>query len=610
MWSPAGDVVATGSARADGEVTVRDARDLTVVDTIAAHDGELTGLAFSADGSALATTGTDGRLRVWDMVSGTQVLETGPGGDATVRGPSFSHDGTEIAMAVPDRETVLVADAGTGTVVAEIPTIGTPVDTAISSDGDVAYAIPGTRAALTTFDREAQRVDIITGLDGDVHGVAYQPGGGLIASDVALVRSDTGATVADFAPAQPVAPSWSDDGRRLMTGAGDGAVIVHRVNDGGVNPRERLRLVAPDAGAVLVDAALSPDASTAAAVDDAGHVHAWSIGVGASAEVAHLPGDGRESITHWPGIGWSPDSSRLAVSAGGGDIDVYGSGDWSPGTTLAHGRWANVTRIEWSDDGSLLASVGRRRAKVWDPERGSVEFEVRYGHEIGQVAWSPTGHLAVVGGPRAMVVDGSGTEVARVPAAAPSMWGVAFNHDGTLLALAGDDRNPRLDVWRWRDGELVATSDVGTGSVAFHPTEDRLAVVTPDGAELRTVADDRTAPVPLVGHTAGIDDVTFSPDGGLVATAGSAPDSTVRLWDASSGAEIAVLRGHVDGVDQVRFSPDGRWLASSATADGIRVWALRTDDLLDIARERTTRGLTEAECARYLHGPCPPTRQG
>jgi hypothetical protein len=37
----------------------------------------------------------------------------------------------------------------------------------------------------------------------------------------------------------------------------------------------------------------------------------------------------------------------------------------------------------------------------------------------------------------------------------------------------------------------------------------------------------------------------------------------------------------------------------------VRVWALDLDDLIAIARRKVTRGLTAAECRRYLRRDCP-----
>ncbi|MBU2583557.1 MAG: hypothetical protein KJ622_17760 [Alphaproteobacteria bacterium] len=60
----------------------------------------------------------------------------------------------------------------------------------------------------------------------------------------------------------------------------------------------------------------------------------------------------------------------------------------------------------------------------------------------------------------------------------------------------------------------------------------------------------------LAGHTATVQFVAFSPDGTRVVT--GSDDNTARLWDASTGAEIAVLRGHTDAVPAASFTPAQR----------------------------------------------------
>jgi WD40 repeat protein len=71
--------------------------------------------------------------------------------------------------------------------------------------------------------------------------------------------------------------------------------------------------------------------------------------------------------------------------------------------------------------------------------------------------------------------------------------------------------------------------------------------------------------------------VALSPNGRVVATGHG--DDTLRLWSATTGRQLKVLRGHQGDVDAVAFSPDGKLLASGSTDGTGRLWTSAGDYL-------------------------------
>src|SRR3546814_19123982 len=76
----------------------------------------------------------------------------------------------------------------------------------------------------------------------------------------------------------------------------------------------------------------------------------------------------------------------------------------------------------------------------------------------------------------------------------------------------------------------------------------------------------------MEGHEFGVNALAFLP-GDRQAVSASV-DETVRLWDLSSGRELAGLRGHDGPVLAVAVSPGGRWAASGGIAGAIPLWLI------------------------------------
>jgi len=74
----------------------------------------------------------------------------------------------------------------------------------------------------------------------------------------------------------------------------------------------------------------------------------------------------------------------------------------------------------------------------------------------------------------------------------------------------------------------------------------------------------------LKGHTKGVSQVRFSPDGRWIASCSA--DGTIKIWDAATGQHKRTLEGHLAGISTIAWSPDSNTLASGSDDKAIRLW--------------------------------------
>jgi len=119
--------------------------------------------------------------------------------------------------------------------------------------------------------------------------------------------------------------------------------------------------------------------------------------------------------------------------------------------------------------------------------------------------------------------------------------------------------------------------------VEYSPDDSLLATACEDGAVRLWNPTTARLVRALLGHDGPVNSLSWSPDGKVLATAGS--DRTVRLWDIQSGLVLRMLRGHTAQVRSVDWSPTGDVLASGAWDDTVRVWDTKWCETLHVLRD-------------------------
>jgi WD40 repeat protein len=87
----------------------------------------------------------------------------------------------------------------------------------------------------------------------------------------------------------------------------------------------------------------------------------------------------------------------------------------------------------------------------------------------------------------------------------------------------------------------------------------------------------------LSEHTNFVKFAAFSPDGSRVVTASD--DETARVWDATSGRQIAVL-AHGKDVFSASFSPDGTRIVTASKNNAVHIWDTATAREIAVLRRR------------------------
>ncbi|USW56145.1 Putative WD40/YVTN repeat-like-containing domain superfamily [Septoria linicola] len=133
------------------------------------------------------------------------------------------------------------------------------------------------------------------------------------------------------------------------------------------------------------------------------------------------------------------------------------------------------------------------------------------------------------------------------------------------------------------DAQLSYAYDDDVNSDAFHtPKQDS----EEEGGDVKRQQVERPRRLNYVphmtlrGHKRGVAAVKFSPDGKWIASCSA--DSTIKIWNAHTGAITQTLEGHLAGISTIAWSPDSKVIASGSDDKIIRLWDITTGKCLHL----------------------------
>jgi WD40 repeat protein len=495
------------------------------------RDNWVNAVAISSDGSWLAAGGDDGKVRIWDAVTGHEsaALACSHSG---VRAISIAPDGSWLATGDYDG-TVRIWDATTGHERASFKSHqGLVRAVSIAPDGSWLATGGGDGTVLIWDIATGQERAALTAPYGSVRAVAIAPDGSWLATggeEHGEVRI-----------------------RDLATGHERAALAGHydRVNS----------------------VAISQDGSWLATGSDDETVRIWDA----------TTWQERATLTSHHGrvkaVAISQDGSWLATGSDDGTVRIWDATTWQERANLAtrHGWVCTVAIVP---DGSWLATGGTDgTVRIWDAAAGQERsFLTSHHGRVNVVAIAPDGRWLATGGEEDGTVRiwDTGTWQQRANLTSHHRWVhvVAISPDGSWLATGGaEDGTVRIwDTGTWQQRAILIS----------HHRWVHVVAISPDGSWLATVsAEDGTVRIwdtgtwqqcaTLTSHDGLVRAVAIAPDGRWLATGGE-EDGTVRIWDTGTWQQCATLTSHHGPVNLMAISPDGSWLATVSGDKTVRI---------------------------------------
>jgi WD40 repeat protein len=540
--------------------------------TVGSHEGVVETVAVTVrhDRPVIVSGGDDRTVRVWDLETGSPVLE-----------PLTGHNDTVTAVAVGQRhgQPVIVSGGDDGTVRVWDLETGSPVLEPLTGHDD-------TVTAVAVGQRHGQPVIVSGGFDATVRVWDLETGSPVLEP---LTGHDDAVTAVAVGQrhGQPVIVSASFDEQLRVWDMETGDLVL-----------EPLTGHDDTVTAVAVGQRHGQPVIVSAGDDKDEKVRVWDLESGAQ---VFGPLSGHHGTINAVTAGEQRRGHSIVVS--GGDDQTIRVWDFQSGEQVLDpltGHDGTVTAVAVSERHGrpvIVSGSADRTVRVWDldPQRRSLTPLTRHSGGVNAVTVGNRND-------RSIVVSGGYDHTVRVwdlesgdpvlgpligSAGAIQTVAIGYRHDQKVIVSSGDDHTIRM--WDLQSGELVMKPLTGhdgpvyTMAVGQHSDRSVIVSGSHDGTlRIWDLNSGNQLLSPIVSHDS-IYAVAIGQRRGRPVIVSGGYDRALRIWDLESGDPIlGPMVGHKDAVQSVAIGQRyGQQIIVSGSRDEtLRVWDLESGDLV------------------------------